>query len=174
MITVSRSFLLGVIGTLLIGYACSLYGQGLMVRVVSVADGDTISVFTADKGRVRIRLQGIDAPELTMPYAQISRRHLRALVFDKMITFDAEKIDRHGRTVAIVRLPDGTDVCLAQIQAGLAWHFKHYENEQTPEDRSFYAAAEAIAKAARKGLWQDLEPIPPWEFRAQRREALRR
>ena len=140
--------------------------QTLTARVVSVADGDTISVSTEDKRRVTIRLQGIDAPERTMPYSQISRRHLSELVMGKVVTFNPEKIDRHGRTVAVVRLQDGSDVCLAQIQAGLAWHFKRYALEQTPEDRAAYAAAEAIAKAARRGLWRDDMPLAPWEFRA--------
>jgi endonuclease YncB( thermonuclease family) len=100
-------------------------------RVTRVADGDTITVVTADKRTVRIRLQGIDAPERTMPYSQVSRRHLQELVMNKTLKFSPDKLDRHGRIVAVVRLQDGTDVCLAQIQAGLAWHFKHYEAEQS-------------------------------------------
>ena len=47
-----------------------------------------------------------------------------------------------------------------------AWRFKRYEQEQTPDNRASYAAAEAIAKAAKRGLWRDPEPVPPWEFRA--------
>ena len=77
-----------------------------------------------------------------------------------------EKLDRHGRTVAVVRLQDGTDVCLAQIEAGLAWHYKRYEHEQTPDDRARYAAAEIIARAAQRGLWRSQSPMEPWEFRA--------
>jgi endonuclease YncB( thermonuclease family) len=123
-------------------------------------------VQTLDRRRVTIRLQGIDAPERTMAYSQISRRHLHELVMGKVVTFDPEKLDRHGRTVAVVRLQDGTDVCLKQIEAGLAWHFKRYELEQSREDRAAYAAAEVIAKAARRGVWRDDSPVPPWEFRA--------
>jgi len=136
-------------------------------RVVRVADGDTITVELQDKRRVRVRLQGIDAPELTMAYSLVSRRYLTDLVMHKMVTFSPEKLDRHGRTVAVVRLQDGTDVCLAQLQAGLAWHFKRYEREQSPEERAAYAAAEAIARARRRGLWRDESPTPPWEFRAK-------
>ena len=88
----------------------------------------------------------------------------------KAVTFNPEKLDRHGRTVAVVRLQDGTDVCLAQIQAGLAWHFKRYELEQSGDERAAYVAAEAIAKAARRGLWRDESPMPPWEFRTLTRQ----
>ena len=137
--------------------------------VMSVSDGDTIIVRKADGLRVHIRLQGIDAPERTMPYSQISRRNLKELVDNKKVFFDPQKLDRHGRTVAVVYLENGTDVCLEQLRAGLAWHFKRYEHEQTPEERAAYSAAEAIAKAARKGLWREESPTPPWEFRASTR-----
>ena len=119
--------------------------------------------------RVRIRLQGIDAPERTMPFSQVSRRNLKELVDNKKVYFDPQKLDRHGRTVAVVYLQDGTDVCLEQLRAGLAWHFKRYEYEQAPDERAAYSAAEAIAKAARKGLWREDSPTPPWEFRASTR-----
>jgi len=120
---------------------------------------------------MRIRLQGIDAPERTMAYSQISRRHLRELVINQVVTFDAERLDSFGRTVAVVRLQDGSDVCLAQITAGLAWHFKKYQDEQSDEDRAAYAAAEAMAKAARRGLWRIASPMPPWEFREAQRQS---
>jgi len=136
-------------------------------RVIRVADGDKITVQALDQRRITIRLQGIDAPERTMAYSQISRRHLHDLVMGKVVTFDPEKLDRHGRTVAVVRLQDDTDVCLKQIEAGLAWRFKRFGLEQSPDDRAAYGAAEAIAKAARRGLWRDESPVPPWEFRAQ-------
>lgn len=141
-------------------------GATIGARVVAVSDGDTITVQFEDKRRIRIRLQGIDAAERTQPYSQVGRRSLHEMTMGKFVTFDTEKIDRHGRAVAVVRVK-GKDVCLAQIQAGLAWHFKRYEMEQTPEERSAYAAAEAIAKAARRGLWRDDAPLAPWEFRAR-------
>jgi endonuclease YncB( thermonuclease family) len=96
---------------------------------------------------------------------------LSDLVLNKVVAFNPEKVDRHGRTVAVVRTSDGTDVCLPQIKAGLAWHFKRYENEQSAEERATYAAAEVIARAARYGLWREQIPVPPWEFREQRRVA---
>lgn len=94
----------------------SVNAAELAGRVVSVADGDTITVQTDDKRRIRIRLQGIDAPERTQAYSQVSRRNLHEMTIGRIVEFDAEKIDRHGRTIAIVRA-EGKDVCLAQIQA---------------------------------------------------------
>jgi endonuclease YncB( thermonuclease family) len=62
---------------------------------------------------------------------------------------------------------DGKDVALAQVQAGLAWHYKRFEKEQTPSERVTYARAEEEARASRIGLWQSNQPLQPWEFRRQ-------
>jgi len=75
-----------------------------------------------------------------------------------------DKMDRYGRKVGKVLL-GGQDANLRQIQRGLAWHYKAYEQEQTPSDRKAYATAENEAKAAKVGLWKDVAAQPPWEFR---------
>ena len=61
----------------------------------------------------------------------------------------------------------GVDAGLEQIRACLAWHYKRYENEQTAEERERYANAENPARTRRIGLWQDIESLPPWEWRQQ-------
>jgi endonuclease YncB( thermonuclease family) len=59
------------------------------------------------------------------------------------------------------------DVALAQIDRGLAWHFKRYKAEQSPEDRVLYARAEQEGRSNRRGMWASSKPqMPPWEFRA--------
>ncbi len=62
-------------------------------------------------------------------------------------------------------LVDGIDVCLEQVKAGFAWHYKKYQREQSPEDRQLYADAENKARDERLGLWRENNPIPPWEYR---------
>jgi endonuclease YncB( thermonuclease family) len=155
-----------IVAALLLASVGTAYAASISGRVTGVADGDTLTIQTDDGRRIRIRLQGIDAPERTQTYSQVSRSSLQEMTAGQRVTFDVDKFDRHGRSVAVVRLSDGTDVGLRQIKAGLAWHFKRYELEQSPEDRAAYAAAEAIAKAARRGLWRDGAPVPPWEYRA--------
>lgn len=98
--------------------------------VVSVPDGDTISIQTADRTRHRIRLDGIDAPERTQSYSQVSRKSLLALVEGKVVTVTSGKTDRFDRMVGIVRTQQHSDVGLEKVKAGLAWHFKRYEGEQ--------------------------------------------
>jgi len=57
----------------------------------------------------------------------------------------------------------------AQIDAGLAWWYRKYAHEQHPGDRVEYESAEDRAAADRIGLWQDKNPVPPWEWRREHR-----
>ena len=133
-------------------------------RVVAIADGDTLTVLDATKTQHKIRLAGIDAPEKKQPFGTRSRQHLSDKVFGKDVIVETSKLDRYGRTIGKVRVGD-IDANLAQIEAGLAWHYKAYAKEQSAEDRAQYADAENSAKAARRGLWADENPVPPWEWR---------
>jgi len=132
--------------------------------VVGVADGDTITVLDADKVQHKIRLIGIDAPEKKQPFGNRSKQNLSDMVFNKTVTVETDKRDRYGRELGKV-LAGSKDVNLEQVRAGMAWHYKAYERTQTATDRQDYAGAENAAKAAKRGLWVDADPTPPWEWR---------
>lgn len=136
--------------------------------MVAVADGDTITVLTAARERERIRLAGIDAPESKQAFGGAAKRNLSALVFGAEVRIEYAKRDRYGRIVGRV-LRDGRDAGLAQIEAGLAWHYVRYAAEQPYAERDAYAGAERAARTARRGLWRDAAPLAPWDWRAQRR-----
>ena len=140
------------------------YAETLVGRVVRIADGDTVTVLDSSNKQRKIRLMGIDAPEKSQAYGTRSKQHLSDLVFDKQVTIYYNKQDKYGRTVGKI-LVNGIDANLEQVKSGLAWHYKRYEIEQTPEDRVRYADAEVDARNAKHGLWADRNPIPPWEFR---------
>lgn len=133
-------------------------------RVVGVADGDTVTVLDQSNTQHKIRLSGIDAPEMAQAFGQRSKQSLSELVFAKHVTVDTDKRDRYGRRVGKI-LVNGADANLEQIKRGLAWHYKTYAREQSAEDREVYGAAEVAARASGIGLWRDAEPLPPWEFR---------
>ena len=78
--------------------------------------------------------------------------------------FEWKKLDRYGRTIGKVTA-DGVDCGLRQVELGMAWHYKAYAKDQSREDRESYAGAEERAKAERRGLWSDADPVPPWEYR---------
>lgn len=138
-------------------------------KVVGVADGDTLTVLDSGNRQTRVRLQGIDAPESAQAFGQVSKRNLSDLAFGRQVVVEYGKTDRYGRTLGKV-LVAGRDVNLEQVRAGLAWHYKYYREEQSPDDRRLYAAEEEAARSARRGLWVDPHPVPPWDFRRGKRE----
>jgi endonuclease YncB( thermonuclease family) len=142
--------------------------QILTGRVVRIADGDTVTVLDSSNTQRRIRLQGIDAPESHQAFGTQSKKSLSEMIFDRDVTVEYEKTDQYGRLVGKILL-DGKDVNLEQVKAGMAWHYKEYQREQTPEDRELYARAEDEARKARRGLWVDVDPIEPSAFRKEQK-----
>ena len=136
----------------------------LQGKVVSVADGDTITVLDAEKTQHKIRLQGIDAPEKAQAFGAKSKQALYEMVHGKTVQVSFEKSDKYGRILGKVLL-DGQDICHQQIKAGLAWHYKKYQNQQPLVDRDAYSASETAAKSEKLGLWSDPRPVAPWDFR---------
>lgn len=148
---------------------CAMYFHLLQAdvlhgRVVSVADGDTLTILDASNQQFKIRLKGIDAPEKRQPFGQVSKQHLASMVFGKPVAVEWFKRDRYQRTLGKVLL-DGRDVNQEQIKSGMAWHYKKYAKEQPLEDRQSYSDAETEARQRMIGLWQEANPVPPWEFR---------
>jgi endonuclease YncB( thermonuclease family) len=141
-------------------------------KVVGIADGDTLTVLTAEKRQHKIRLAGIDAPESTQAFGLRSKQALSALVFGSTVTVTVRAQDKYGRVLGIVRDETGRDINLAQIQAGMAWHYKAFEADQPRDERRAYAAAERAAQSARTGLWLDQRPIPPWDYRREKKTTL--
>lgn len=140
------------------------YSRLLEGKVVSVHDGDTITLLDATQRQHKIRLAGIDAPELSQAFGRVSRQHLADQVAGRTVVIEWSKRDKYQRLVGKVLL-NSRDINITQIEAGLAWHYKKYATEQSPEDRQHYARAEEQARAARLGLWQDGRSVPPWEYR---------
>ena len=151
-----------------LGLSMAAAAAALEGKVVAVTDGDTLKVLDASKAEHVVRLAGIDAPEKRMPFGQRSKQNLSDLVYGRWVEVEGEKNDRYGRLVGKV-LMNGRDANLAQIQAGMAWHYKEYQHEQTVPDRQMYAEAESRAVTTKQGLWADPNPVPPWDWRKARR-----
>jgi micrococcal nuclease len=134
--------------------------------VVSVHDGDTLRAIDPQKIERKVRLVGIDAPEIGQAFGTKSRDGLTAMVKGKSVEVYADSEDRYGRTLARL-VVEGQDVNRQMVLDGLAWHFTRYSDDQR------LAAAEREARAARRGLWRDPAPVPPWEWRASEAERKR-
>lgn len=115
-----------------------------------------------DNQEHRVRLAEIDAPEKRQPYGQRSKQSLSGLCFGLAAVIEDKGRDRYGRVIGRVNCV-GIDASAEQVRRGMAWVFDRYAT-----DRTLYAIQEE-AKAARRGLWSDAAPVPPWEYRAAAR-----
>lgn len=151
-----------VVCLVLVGLFCcvahGIAGETVVGKVVGVSDGDTITVLSPGRKDMRIRLEGIDAPESKQAYGSASKKSLSDLVFGKQVKVVITSTDDYGRKVANVYAGD-TWINLAQVQRGMAWQYTHYSHD--PRLR----AAEVHARSQKAGLWQDKNPVPPWDFR---------
>jgi micrococcal nuclease len=133
-------------------------GATLFGKVVGVHDGDTLTLLTDGRKPVKVRLEGIDAPEIGQAFGNSSKQALSELVFGKKVRIVVSTTDDYGRKIANVFAGD-LWVNLVMVQTGMAWQYTHYNSD--PRLRQ----AEARAKAERSGLWRENDPTPPWDFR---------
>jgi endonuclease YncB( thermonuclease family) len=132
-------------------------------RVAGVRDGDTITVLYAGRPTV-VRLHGIDAPETGQAFGTRAKQFAGSLAFGKTVIVYVKGQDRYGRTVGDVTLPDGRHLNQDLVRAGYAWWFRRYSTDLR------LATLEAEARAGRRGLWADPDPVPPWEWRRSQQE----
>jgi endonuclease YncB( thermonuclease family) len=137
-------------------------------KVVHIADGDTLTVLDDDKVQHKVRLHGIDAPEKGQAFGTKSKEALSEKVSGKMVRVEWKECDRYGRIVGDVSIGD-RNINVEMVRAGWAWWYRSY----APKSR-ILEESEAAAKEERRGLWQDKNPEPPWEFRKKERERTER
>jgi endonuclease YncB( thermonuclease family) len=133
-------------------------GEMLKGRVVGVHDGDTVTLLMAGNRQIKVRLAQIDAPELDQAFGQQSKQSLSEMVFNKTIKVEKETIDKYGRTVATLLIGD-VDANKEQIKLGMAWVYRKYLHDQS------LLSLEEAARQAKLGLWADVNPMAPWDYR---------
>jgi len=148
--------------------ATDIQAADLRGRVVGISDGDTLTILDSDRRQYKVRLAGIDAPEKSQAFGQASKTSLSEQAFGRDVVVVWDKQDRYGRIIGKI-LVNQQDLCLQQIKRGMAWHYKQYQKDQAPIDRSEYSEAEAIARVSHVGLWHDKDPTPPWEWRHKKK-----
>lgn len=147
-----------------LGVQAATIGSTINGRVVTVHDGDTITVLS-DSTTHRIRLADIDAPERPgQPFSEASRRALASHVAGRTVSVQIMDVDQYGRPVGRVFL-GRTNINREMVRAGLAWCNTRYNRDPA------MPALELKARAAGLGLWRDPRPIPPWEWRRRVRKS---
>ena len=141
-------------------FAVPLMAAEYTGRVVGVSDGDTLTLLTAEKQQVKVRLGEIDTPERKQPYGTRAQQALSGLAFGKQARVVVQDTDRYGRTVGRVYV-GSVDVNAEMIRQGAAWVYRQYA-----KDQSLYRLEEQ-AKATKRGLWglPETERCPPWDWR---------
>jgi endonuclease YncB( thermonuclease family) len=148
-----------------VGVQSKPIGTQFQAQVIKVTDGDSITVRNGEQN-IKVRLAQIDAPERGQPWGTRSREELAGLVAAKTVTITPQGSDRYGRMIGDIRI-DTQDVNAAMVQRGAAWAYRDYLRDPR------LIAIEAQAKSARVGLWAlpAGQRLPPWEYRAARRDA---
>src|SRR5262245_7663301 len=134
-------------------------------KVVGISDGDTVSVLREGKA-VKVRLHGVDTPEKAQAFGTQARKFTSDAAFQQTVTVVVQTTDRYGRLVGEVVLPDGRSLNQELVKAGMAWWYRPY----APNDTTL-AQLEAEARTAKRGLWADAHPVPPWQWRKGQRES---
>ena len=131
-------------------------------KVIRVSDGDTCDVEIDSDKTVRVRIYGIDAPELSQPFGRDARKYLDQRIFRQAVTVEKFYDDQYGRCVGRILL-NGQDLALELLREGIVWHYVQYSSDQS------YSIAERLAREAQKGLWKGASdgnsPVAPWEYR---------
>jgi endonuclease YncB( thermonuclease family) len=134
--------------------------EELSGKVLTVIDGNTIEIVTAENETYKILLHGIDCPELEQEYGDKAKRHLEKLILNKSISVTIQGKDRLGNRLGVVIIEGTEDPRHELLKEGLAW-----TSEKNP-----IADLESIKEQARgkgKGLWKEQNPTAPWIFRRQ-------
>ena len=157
---------------IIILFSISTYTYGdFNAQVVRIVDGDTIQVIDSNGIKFKIRLLGIDTPETKQRFGYESSLSLKKIIDGKavIIISKTEKnkpytLGRYNRIIGKIIL-NGKDINLEMVQKGMAWHYKKYIKSQNVEDRQSYNNAEQDARLNKIGLWSDVNPVAPWEWR---------
>ncbi|RYE21487.1 MAG: nuclease [Sphingobacteriales bacterium] len=128
-------------------------------KVVKIKDGDTIELLSSDFQNITVRLAGVDCPEKSQAFGQAAKQFTALLCFGKDVKMVVDSRDRYGRTVATILFDDNKNLNYELVKNGYAWEYKTYSKD--PE----LGRLEQYARTNRLGLWQDANPVEPWNFR---------
>jgi endonuclease YncB( thermonuclease family) len=140
-----------------------LFAADFTGQVVGVIDG--VSIRVMHNGRAEeIRLNSIDCPEKSQAYGKKAKQATSEFVFGKEVTVNTTGKDRYGRTLASVMLPGERNLNHELVKEGWCWWYRKYASADTVLE-----GLEKEAREAKKGLWADPQPVPPWVYRKARR-----
>lgn len=127
-------------------------------RVIKVVDGDTLDVLGPNFQTTRYRLAEIDSPEKAQPFGSRAKEALSSICYGKTAEATHTGDSHRGRIIAHVKC-NGVDANRTMVATGFAWVYPQYAKDKSLFD------LERSAREGRLGLWADINPTPPWEWR---------
>lgn len=138
-------------------------GDKITGTIIKIHDGDTYDLLLEDKSQIRIRMEGIDAPEGGMPYYRVAKDSLASMCFGENITAHInEKESGRNRFIAWTYTEDDRELSHEMVKAGLARHYKQFNTDEV------LAALEIEARKNKLNMWSEKDPVPPWVIRKAR------
>jgi micrococcal nuclease len=122
-----------------------LVAETLTGRVVGVHDGDTLTVLASGRQEFKVRLSGIDAPELKQSHGQASKQALSDLAFGRDVRIEGGGPDKYGRTLGTVYV-GSVNVNAALVEQGAAWVYRAYSYPKELERLEGSAQSDLIRK----------------------------
>ena len=132
-------------------------GETLTGTITRVSDGDTVILLDSKKKKHRVRLNGIDCPELKQRYGSDATRFVEKLCKDKAVTVEVVGRDQYKRVLGVL-ISGGKNVNEELLRNGLAWQYKHNKNPK-------YTTLSDEAKRMKLNIWSEDSPIAPWDWR---------
>lgn len=135
-----------------------------MYKVLYVSDGDTVAVKKIENNKetgnlIKVRLYGIDAPELKQDYGYASKEFLMKLIRGKTVRIEGNKNDRYGRLLGTVYY-NNENINEKMVATGNAWWYEKYDKKNTKLKQ-----LQENAQKNKLGLFAKKGYITPWEFR---------
>lgn len=140
--------------------ASIIFSKSFTGKVVAVLDGDTFIVVDSNNFQQRIRLSGVDAPEKNQNYGQKAKYALSSLIYYKTVVVNYANYDKYGRIIGLVYV-NSENINEQMLKLGFGWAYLKYLDASNIH----YKDLERNARNSKFGLWNDNQPIPPWEFR---------
>lgn len=141
------------------------FSQSFDAKVLYLKDGDSFVIETMGekKKELEVRLANIDCPEHSQEFGSEAKMITALLVGQKIISVEIITIDKYGRSIVEVTLPDGQSLNKLLIINGCAWHFNRFSKSKELAD------LEKKARASKVGLWKNKNAIAPWDFREMKK-----
>lgn len=131
-------------------------------KIIKVSDGDTVTLEDNKGKKRRVRLNGIDCPEIGQEYGTEAAKYVRNIALNKYANVEIIGKDQYDRILGVLHI-DGVNVNEALLKNGLAWVYKYNGDER-------YNSLVGEAKALKMNIWSNPNSIDPYTWRKQNKK----